>query len=65
MTMKRYYIKFSGAAWNISASTPDEAWKQIRKNLDCYCSPQFLEIGKDCDESGWPIKKTLDTLSKP
>lgn len=57
--MPRYYIKISGAAWDIQGNTPDEAINSIRKISEVYCNFRALEIGKDCDELGYEIRKTL------
>lgn len=54
---RRFYIKFSGSAFDIRAETPEQAVAQIRKILDCYATITTLEIGKDVDELGWPIRK--------
>lgn len=54
---KHFYIKFSGAAWNIIADTPEAAWQQIKDHLHVYCTPNVKEIGKDCDENGYDFPK--------
>ena len=54
--MPRYYIKISGSAFNIEGETPEEALEIIKTHLHVYCHFQILEIGKDVDENGWPIK---------
>lgn len=54
---KRYYIKISGSAWDIQADSPEAAWKQIREHCEAYCFYNVLEIGKDVNELGWPLKK--------
>jgi hypothetical protein len=60
--MKRFYIKISGSAWDIQASTPSEAEKAIKDYLYCYCSMHVLEIGKDVDEKGWPIQNQVEPI---
>lgn len=57
--MKRYYIKISGAAWNIEGNTPKEAIDSIRKFCDCYVGFNALEIGVDCDELGYEIRTVV------
>lgn len=52
--MPKYYIKFTGAAWDIEAASKPEAIRQIEKVMHCYCSPTAYEIGKDVDEYGYP-----------
>jgi hypothetical protein len=61
---KRFYIKFSGAAWDIRAESPEQAWKDIRDYLYCYCTSDIQEINVDCDELGYkvlPQSQKLDT----
>lgn len=53
--MPRYYIKFSGSAWDISGETPEAAVKSIGSHLECYATISAYEIRKDVDELGWPI----------
>jgi hypothetical protein len=53
--VKRYYIKFSGSAFDVPAPSPELAWEQIRGHLDVYCTPTILEIGVDVDELGYPL----------
>jgi hypothetical protein len=60
-TQRQFYIKFSGSAFGLTADSPEQAWEQIRKNLDVLCTPNILEIGKDVDELGWPIRKDQAT----
>ena len=63
--MKRYYIKISGAAWDIQADTPEQAWESIKNFVYCYVSHDCQEIGVDCDELGYKIMtKPLDNDSK-
>ena len=54
--MPKYYIKFTGAAWDIEAPSKSEAVRLIEKIMHCYCSPTAYEIGKDVDEYGYPKK---------
>ena len=64
--MKRYYVKFSGSAWNIEADSPEDAFKQIRDHLYVYCTHTAKEIGVDCDSNGYdfPKDKPCNTPSK-
>lgn len=54
---RRFYVKFSGAAFGIEGSTPEEAIAQVRKIAEVYASFHALEIGVDVDEQGWPIER--------
>jgi len=55
--MPNYYIKISGAAWNVEGNTKQDAINTIQNHSHVYCTFIALEIGKDCDENGYPIKK--------
>ena len=57
---RRFYIKFSGSAFDVKAETPEDAWKQIRDILYVYSSHYVQEIGKDCDELGYEYPKEKD-----
>lgn len=50
---KRYYLKITGSAWDVRATTPEEAIDQIRVHAHNYCSITALEIGVECDENGY------------
>jgi hypothetical protein len=58
MPPRRFYIKFSGSAWDVPAETPEEAVEYVRKSgYENYATTSALEIGVDVDELGWPIEK--------
>lgn len=53
--MPAYYIKISGSAWGIEATTKEAAINEVKKIAHVYCHFTALEIGKDVDDNGYPL----------
>lgn len=56
--MPRYYVKMSGAIWDMPATDKSDIERLVKQQtLWPYLQFTYLEIGKDCDENGWPLPK--------
>jgi hypothetical protein len=64
MADKRFYIKISGAAWDITGPTAQDAINSIKTHAYAYCGFTALEIGVDCDENGYELPKAPATVKK-
>lgn len=56
--MPTFYVKYAGASF-IEAKNEEEARKTM-KHLAYPCATfQYLEVGKDVDDLGWPLPQDM------
>jgi len=59
--MAKYYIKISGSIWNMDGMDKKDIEKQLQNMpIDVFCSFHVMEIGVDCDELGYTIRRDSD-----